>query len=119
MFDYVFQMLYVSNAGLGNGMSRELVYSWLSGYATLTNIVMAERKPYCFVVTADVNGAEVITSLNGSAVQHVDGRPPVLHHLAFVSQSELPLASASECSPCIWTFHISIMSRLRALKCLH
>jgi len=40
-------MLYVSNAGLGNGVSREHVYVWLSEFGKLQDIIMLDRKPYC------------------------------------------------------------------------
>lgn len=79
-------MLYVSNAGLGNGVSREHVYSWLSGYGSLVDIIMVERKPYCFVVTADVAGAQRMASLGGSKVEHEGITQPVEHFIHYVSE---------------------------------
>lgn len=79
-------MLYVSNAGLGNGLSREHVYCWLSSYGSITDIVMVQRKPYCFVVAADVDAARNMASLSGSKVHHEGISQSIEHFIYYVNE---------------------------------
>lgn len=81
------QILYISNAGLGNGLSRERVFEWLSGYnVSITNIVLMERKPYCFVVVASLDDAAKIIEMNGTKVWHDGIDADVEHHIYYVTE---------------------------------
>ncbi|KAF6021374.1 ALKBH8 [Bugula neritina] len=80
------KMLYVSNAGLGNGVSREHVYVWLSEFGKLQDIIMLDRKPYCFIVTADLEGANRISLESGNLIQHAGLEHPVEHFIFFVQE---------------------------------
>ncbi|XP_067944033.1 alkylated DNA repair protein alkB homolog 8-like [Watersipora subatra] len=85
------KMLCVSNAGLGNGLTREHVYTWLSGYGTVAGIVMEPKKPYCYVITGDVTDATTLLKLSGGRVQHEGIPQPVEHFIFCVSNvPELP-----------------------------
>lgn len=81
-------MLYISNAGLGNGISRELVFTWMSSHQiNLTEIVMLEQKPFCFVEVACVEDAERMKALSGTKIKHEGIDEHVEHHIYYVSDS--------------------------------
>ena len=82
------QLLCVCNAGLGNGLSQEHVYTWLSRYASISEIIMVERKPYCFLIAGDEEGAARIACCSGSQVKHEEIDQLVEHFIYYVTESK-------------------------------
>lgn len=87
-------MLYISNAGLGNGLSREHIYEWLSTHCVnITNIIMVEQKPYCFVAVPCLDDARKAIEISGTKVDHDGIEVAVEHHIYYVAECKLDMGT--------------------------